>query len=391
MRDYGGTMDLRAYTAKRGVLPALLFFASLAPVFAGGPGSAGMQVLKSDISPRAMGMGGAFVAVADDSYAMNYNPAGLGQLYMPEVSGMYLSGFEDSGLNNFAAAMPLPLTGFGGLTKPSVGLALMTSGAGSFTSRMIDPGGTITEKSYDAQNDMALTLGYGEKVFAEEVKILEHEYKIDQYLGFNVKYLKSTMLEKYSASAVAVDVGWLAMEPKLGLSAAASLANVGSTLKYVSDRTKLPSIIRLGISYQQPTIMDQSLLVAAEGDFYTAESGKSLRLGLEYHFERVFNLRLGYKTGEDNGAMTMGIGVRPFGDMSLDFATTAGGEVYNTSQVSFSYKFSGIAIKEHRKKTVFKDPEPQRKTQSKPGQQKPRRKPEAPQEKKDKSDFFWLY
>ena len=76
---------------------ALAVFASvhspLTPVFAAGPGSTGLQVLKSDISPRAMGMGGAFSAIADDVYSMNYNPAGLGQLYMPEASAMYLSGF----------------------------------------------------------------------------------------------------------------------------------------------------------------------------------------------------------------------------------------------------------------------------------------------------------
>ena len=35
---------------------------------------------------RAMGLGGAFIAVADDATAVSFNPAGLAQLLQPEVS-----------------------------------------------------------------------------------------------------------------------------------------------------------------------------------------------------------------------------------------------------------------------------------------------------------------
>ena len=35
---------------------------------------------------RAAGMGGAFIGVADDATAITWNPAGLTQLYRPEVS-----------------------------------------------------------------------------------------------------------------------------------------------------------------------------------------------------------------------------------------------------------------------------------------------------------------
>ena len=46
---------------------------------------------------RAVGMGGAFIAVADDATAASWNPAGLIQLEMPELSfvGAYLSNTED--------------------------------------------------------------------------------------------------------------------------------------------------------------------------------------------------------------------------------------------------------------------------------------------------------
>lgn len=372
------------------ILCACLALPCALPVVAGS-GAAGLQVLKNDISPRAMGMGGAFAGVADDIYAMNYNPAGLGQLYMLEAAAVYLSGFDDAKLNNFTAAVPLPIGGFAGLAKPVVGLSLMMADAGSFNLRLLNEGsGVVTEQIYDAQKDLALTFGYGEKVYSSDVKFEGRDYMFDQYLGVNIKYLRSTLLENYSASCMAVDAGWLAVEPKLGLSAGVSMANFGSGLKYVSETTKLPSILRLGLAYQRPTIRSQSVLLAAEADFYTAEAQKSLRFGMEYHFENVFNLRLGYKTAEDNAGLIMGLGVH-YGDAAVDFATGAGNAVYNTSQISFSYKFSGVYIPDNRKKTKYKDPVPQKQTPLKPGQAKPQRKPGAPQKKNTNSDFFWLY
>lgn len=61
---------------------------------------------------RAMGLGGAFIAVADDATAVSFNPAGLAQLLQPEVSlvGRGLSrkvGYEDfetSGQGRYLAA-----------------------------------------------------------------------------------------------------------------------------------------------------------------------------------------------------------------------------------------------------------------------------------------------
>jgi len=46
---------------------------------------------------RAMGMGGAFIAIADDATAASWNPAGLVQLEKPELSivGAYFQGRED--------------------------------------------------------------------------------------------------------------------------------------------------------------------------------------------------------------------------------------------------------------------------------------------------------
>ncbi|MBI4351490.1 MAG: PorV/PorQ family protein [Elusimicrobia bacterium] len=356
-----------------------------------------MQVLKSDLSPRAAAMGGAFVAVADDVYTMSYNPAGLGQLYIPEASAiLHQSGFDDSTLNYISVGLPLPFIGLAGLEKPGFGMSLLLADAGDFEYKQLLPDGGVYSKSFDAQKDRVLAFGYGEKVYSGELNLEGYNARIEQYLGLNVKYIWSKMLDdKNPPSTVAFDGGWLLLEPKLGLSLGASIANYGSGLKYGTEVTRLPSILRLGASWEKPTVMEQSVLLAAEGDFYMAEALKSLRFGLEYHFEKLFNLRLGYKTAEDNSGLTMGLGLH-YNDMSLDFATGMGNEVFNSTQLAFSYKFSGIVVKEYRKKVSYKDPEPRKGAPAKavqPARQesKPAKPARSAPEKKKDSDFFWIY
>lgn len=371
-------------------LLAAAFLVHALPASAGGPGSAAVQVLKTQMSPRAAGMGGAFVAVADDVYSVAYNPAGLGRLYIPEASAMYHSGFDDSSLNYLAGASPLPLIGFAGLSKPGVAFSLMMADAGSFQYNLIANDGSVISRNFDAQKDLVLTLGYGERVYADEVNLEGFKAAIDQYLGLNVKYVRSTMLEDDSPpSTLAFDAGWLMTERNLGLSLGASISNYGGGLKYGTETTPLPTILRLGAAWEKPTVMDQSVLLAAESDFYMNESLKSLRFGLEYHFQRMFNLRLGYKAAEDNKGMTMGFGLH-YGDMGLDFSTGMGNEVYNSSLIAFSYKFSGITISENKSKSYHKAPRPDRAAPARTAPA-PRGKPAPAPEKKKDSDFFWIY
>ncbi|MFH2033632.1 MAG: hypothetical protein ABIJ26_02880 [Candidatus Margulisiibacteriota bacterium] len=56
------------------------------------------------VSPRAISMGGAFVGVADDSDAVFYNPAGLGNLGRHELQGSYGVPYTDTTDMTFAGA-----------------------------------------------------------------------------------------------------------------------------------------------------------------------------------------------------------------------------------------------------------------------------------------------
>lgn len=374
-------------------LAAAVFALSVLPAGASGPGSAAMQMLKLDTSPRALGMAGVFAPVADDIHAMNYNPAGLGQLYFPEAAAMYFSGFEGSRLQYLAFGVPMPFIGLAGLDKPAVSASLLFSQAGDFTYRHINPDGSVTSRSYDAQTDMILSFGYGEKVYSDETRIEGKEFRFDQYLGMTAKVIRSELLGTYSATAFALDAGWLIMEPNLGLAGSVSLANFGSGIKYHQESSPLPAIVRIGLSWQKPTVLDQSVLLGAQLDSSVNEDLKTARFGLEYHFQKIFDLRLGYKAMDENPGLTFGLGIR-HETLSVDFGMGAGGDVYNTSQIGLTYKFTGWSPREYRKKVVYQDPEdrpaPKQDPKARPARRTAPVKQQAPQQNKG-PDFYWLY
>jgi hypothetical protein len=107
---------------------------------------------------------------------------------------------------------------------------------------------------------------------------------------------------------------------------------------------------------------------------------------LEYHFQEMFNFRLGYRGAEDNSGATMGLGVH-YESFALDFAMSLGGAVYNTTQVSFSYKFAAWQTAEIKKKArQYRAPS------YNPEKKQPEKKTSRPeQKKKTDSDFFWIY
>jgi hypothetical protein len=340
-----------------------------------------------------MGMAGSFVAVADDIYAVNYNPAGAGQLYIPEASAMYLTGFEDSKVQFLGFGMPLPILGLAGVEKAGMAASAIFSQAGKFTYRPIAANGTVSTLEMDAETNRVLSISYGEKIYSGEMKIDSYNAKFDQYLGISAKYISSELLAAYSASALAFDGGWLVREPNLGLTFGASISNYGKGVKYLSETCPLPLIGRLGLSYQKPTFMDQSVLLALEYDSYLNESLKSLRAGVEYNFEKIFSFRAGYKALEDNKGLTMGLGLHHQG-FALDFGMSLASQVFNTTQVAFTYKFTGWRLAEYKKNTKYRDQEeaPSKPAKAvKPAKKEPvkPRKQVEPEKKKD-SGFYWI-
>ena len=89
----------------------------------------------------------------------------------------------------------------------------------------------------------------------------------------------------------------------------------------------------------------------------------------------------------------MGLGIHHQG-FALDFAMSLASEVFNTTQVAFTYKFTGWRLAEYKKNTRYRDQEeaPAKPAKAvKPGKKVPvkPRKNQEPEKKKD-SGFYWI-
>jgi len=81
-----------------------------ASLFAQGDGGQAGAFLRYGVGGRAMGMGSAFCAVADDASGVYWNPAGLMGVKRIELSSMYSNLYYDSQFSHFGLVLPRPGT-----------------------------------------------------------------------------------------------------------------------------------------------------------------------------------------------------------------------------------------------------------------------------------------
>ena len=91
----------------------------------------GYEILKTEISARASGMGGAFVGITGDVNALFYNPAGLTGIQKKTTSFTYLDHVMDFKAGNFIFSSSYKLH-----TKYAVGINYINYG--TFEGRNVD-------------------------------------------------------------------------------------------------------------------------------------------------------------------------------------------------------------------------------------------------------------
>ena len=277
-------------------------------------GANGAKALNLDAGARPAGMGEAFTAVSDDSNALYYNPAGIAQLESPEAALTYFRGIVDENVGQLALSGKI-----GGIGK--FGLGAMFYDGGNLEWNRLD-GTSVTVK---AQKDISVNLGYGVEAFK------------NLSIGLGVKYLSSKLVEKYSATAFAGDIGLLYKTGIEGLSAGAAVQNAGTKLKYLNTGDSLTMNIRGGISYGRKILEEHSFIAALDavkpGDGRLAGS-----MGVEYSYLESYFLRCGHRFNNDLNRFALGAGYRTMG-VGLDYAITALSSISPIHRVSVTYKF----------------------------------------------------
>jgi len=282
-----------------------------APWSAGAVSYSGAEPFSSlflDASARAVGMGGAYTALANDAYALAYNPAGLGRINARQAAFMHNSHFEDITQEHVCFADP---GGWGAAVN------YLNFGEVSRTT-VSNPGGTGLGKA--GMTNMAAALGYGRVVGGP------------LSAGAAVKYVRET-IDDVRGSAFALDLGLLYSAERA--SAGLAVQNLGPTVKFEGSKESLPLNLRAGAAYGFP-LLGRNCTAAA--DVVKEKNGKALfALGFELPLVKTVPVRLGFNTRNQAGSgVSAGLGWK-YGKFGFDYALMSYGELGITHRLGLAY------------------------------------------------------
>ena len=238
---------------QRAVMFAALWAAALFPAVAQVTTSAVPFLLIAPNS-RASAMGEAGVALADDAWAIYWNPAGFAFQNSSEAALTRADWLPAFGLSDLWIAHGVykqPVEEVDGV----VGIAVTYLSLGEFTKTLIDPTPIATFKGYE----VAVTAGYGTKIASE------------LGLGVNVRLIHSSLAPfgtdqeqgEGIATGFSFDLGVLYKPSSLYIpftdidmgntwSFGAALSNIGPKLTYIdkAQADPLPMNLRIGIAFK---------------------------------------------------------------------------------------------------------------------------------------------
>ncbi len=308
---------------------------------------------------RAMGMGGTFIAIANDATASYWNPAGLtrfsSMMAFPEswqASFMHSERFGDLiDYNYISMAFPLEKGKSGwGLTFIHMGIPDVREIpleewmiGGSDGDDIYEPGrGESINFDYQDYplknvNDYALFFSYAQKMSFGSV-------------GASVKLIRNNQLKGVTSMGIGLDVGWMKDDLWRDLMVGVKLQDATGT--YISWSTGKDEFIypalKVGVGYPfEIESMNSRLLIAADGDFRYENRQQAANFwideaSLDYHLGAEILIRdmVAIRGGVDMGRPTAGAGFilegfGPWGiSMGADYALLRHDELPLSHRVS---------------------------------------------------------
>ena len=290
---------------------------------------------------RPIGMGKAFVAVADDANAIFSNPAGLATQKEWGVTSMTTKLLNDVDYQLLGLRMPSKLGMIGiGYVGASTGNITLTSSTG------------VTGAS--SYNNSVIDISYATRTFSRDLD-----------LGANLKLFSEKFSGGLSAGSngLNMDVGllWRVTDwAKLGVVQSNILtpATGGKMVWTTGSEEAMPTTTRIGLAAD---FFGKHLKLSSEYE----TTGNLLRMGMEWFPLRFIGMRIGsesiYESGGTHSNLTYGLGLI-VKDFTFDYA------YYNSSVLSansthyFSIGWNPGVIDDLTLKPIVFSPTPTRKT-----------------------------
>lgn len=314
---------------------------TLALILAAGPALADKyagEFLSFGLGGRGLGMGGAYVSIADDGFSSFWNPAATA-LSCHQLIFNHSSNFDDL-LTYDALGYNRPLKN-GGLGLVYVRLSI--DGIPYTNDALIDLNG-------NGVMDPGERLDYNKVTHIQDVEsALFMNYsrmcRKNIFWGANLKFVNKSVGSN-SAWGVGLDAGIMALLPyslRLGLNLQ------DATTTYLAWDTGEKEIIspaaRLGLSWNPVLSGNKPLTLSTGFDFrfegrrtasqyYLGNLSADSHYGLEY----VLKQRLALRLGSDLGRLAAGAGLR-LGRFNFDYAYLGSRDLGNSTRLSASLSF----------------------------------------------------
>jgi len=324
------------------LLATALCAASALPAAAGtgffsGAGTTSANFEKIGVGARPTGMGDAFVAVADDVNAVDWNPAGLASLTETQLEFMHARWMVDVAYEHFAYAQALGTSGGVGLSFGWI----HTSGVARVA---YDPttndslGSGFTNIGEVGGSGFGFAFAYGNRLDT----LMKFKQPIDITIGLAMKVAAERLDDQtdYGVGG-ALSMLWLVNDD---VSFGMAFLNLGAgSMGYL-----LPMTLKIGGALHKNGLAMAKDKLTLAGDFVGfIETRPAFHLGAEYRWalgKGALMIRLGYRFVEDLGFMaglTMGVGVDvALGglNMMLDYAYVQMGDLGNTHRFGITLR-----------------------------------------------------
>ena len=288
-------------------------------------GTTAASFLEIGIGSRAVGMGGAFVAIANDGSTLYWNPAGISRLSQGEILFETVDWLVDTRLNFLATVIPLGRFGSIGAFLTSVNIPRMK------VRTMNYPDGT---GEYFNSSDLSFGLSYARNL-------------TDRFsIGFNTKYISERIWHE-RAHTIAFDIGTLYNTGLGSLKIGAAITNFGPSMKMngsdliiyhdaaplsegnndrimgelQTDSWPLPLNMQFGVSYDFLDTKVNKFTMAMDA-FHPINNTESINAGFEWSTFDFLFLRGGFKAigqqdSEEGFTIGGGLKYRLFGQSSI--------------------------------------------------------------------------
>ncbi|HOL62191.1 MAG TPA: PorV/PorQ family protein [Elusimicrobiales bacterium] len=304
---------------KLSLVLSLLMAASYS--YAGTDGGSAASFLRLGSGAKASGMGEAYSTITEGPDSLYYNPGGVVFAEGKKISFNHMSYIESTSYDTLYYSQKIK-------EGKAFGMGLQYFSYGSINET--DLSGTKIG-SYSPK-DLAFSLGYSLKI--------KSKYSLlnGGGVGVSVKYVNLKI--KDSATAFASDIGFLTPVINKKFRAGFVIQNIGTKIKFDSEKEKLPLTFKTGFSYIpfSNLITSLDMVLPNDSDFYFS-------LGTAYRkkfSEMNMVLRAGYNglNSDVSGFSGFNFGVGfEFSKISIDYAFMPYGDMGEGHRIGLSFAF----------------------------------------------------